>query len=256
VNVVFLVILFSVLIFPCFSTPIYKQGDTPKVLVIIISSDNLPHYQKEEEIWRMYMHKQKENVECYFIKSDPRLRGKVKIVDDVIYSKQTEGMIPGILRKTLFSFEALLPRIKSEFDFVFRTNLSSFIIFPHLLEYLKTIPQKNVFKGPIYRDESGKTNRFWVGGFGMLFSSDVVEQVTKKSKEILEQKATHNDDVVLSEYLIDKMNIQPQTFPFAEVRNLNDYEAKKEQIDEEIFLIRQKILKANVKMTKFTFFKI
>lgn len=80
------------------------------------------------------MHKQKENVECYFIKSNPYLKSKNVIIDDVIFSKQKEDMIPGILRKTLLSFEALLPRIKKEFDFVLRTNLSSFLIFPHLIE--------------------------------------------------------------------------------------------------------------------------
>ena len=39
-----------------------------KVLVLIITSDNLPVYPKLQKVWKSYMHSDPEHIEAYFIR--------------------------------------------------------------------------------------------------------------------------------------------------------------------------------------------
>lgn len=48
-------------------------------------------------------------------------------------------MIPGILNKTVKGLEFLQPCF-SDFDYILRTNLSSFYVFPKLLNFLHQAP--------------------------------------------------------------------------------------------------------------------
>ena len=118
-----------------------------KILVLIICSDNLPVYPELQKIWRSYMHYDRNHVEAYFIKADPKLDVEYKIDNDVIWSKTDECLIPCITNKTLLSLEAMSSRF-SDFDYVLRTNLSSFYVFPRLLNFLRTV-LRLIFIAPI-----------------------------------------------------------------------------------------------------------
>ncbi len=75
-----------------------------------------------------------------------------------------------IIYKTMAAFEYFLPRIQREFDFVIRSNLSSFYVFPRLLSYLETLPRSKCYSGgfttPGIQIASGS---------GMILSPDVIE---------------------------------------------------------------------------------
>ncbi len=114
-----------------------------KILVLIIASDNLPVYVEEQKIWRAYMHLNPKHVEAYFIKADPTLSTPFAIKEDIIWARGAENVRPGVLNKTLLAFEALLPRLH-EFDYVIRTNLSSFYVFPRLFTFLETLPKEQL----------------------------------------------------------------------------------------------------------------
>ena len=108
-----------------------------KVLVLIIANDT-PLYNELQKLWKSYMHLDRKHIEAYFIKADDRIEEPYEIRDDVLWIKTKDSLIPGVLNKTVLSFEAMLPRIKNEFDYIVRTNLSSFYIFPRLLNFLET----------------------------------------------------------------------------------------------------------------------
>ncbi|MCX6988703.1 MAG: hypothetical protein NTZ52_04285 [Chlamydiae bacterium] len=143
----FFLLVYPLLYCPGFSKPpssLDLNHRNPKVLVLIIASDNFPGvdlvfpYPELKKIWRSYMHTNP-NIEAYFIQGDPNLSSPYEIQGDVIWSKTEENLRPGILNKTLLSIECMLPRI-NEFDYVLRTNLSSFYVFPRLLHFLQTLP--------------------------------------------------------------------------------------------------------------------
>jgi hypothetical protein len=74
--------------------------------------------------------------------------------------------------KTIIAFKHVLKNY--EFDYLFRTNTSSYLDVPSLLKFLEKEPNKNLYAGVI-----GKvfgTSRF-ASGAGILLSRDVIERI-------------------------------------------------------------------------------
>ena len=88
------------------SQPLKKFKKDIKILVLIIASDEYPVYVELQKIWRSYMHYNPKQVEAYFMKADPDLGTMSIIQDDVIWSKTSETLAPGIINKTILSIEA------------------------------------------------------------------------------------------------------------------------------------------------------
>ena len=147
-----------------------------------------------KKMWRLYMHADPEHIEAYFIKGNPYLASEYEFDGDVIWSRSHENLIPGILNKTIMSMEALLPRIKTEFNYVLRTNLSSFYVFPRLLNFLKNCPRRNFYCGSDTGDPA-------IGsGCGFLLSPDLVELLINNKKYLLDNISSY-DDVILGTFL-------------------------------------------------------
>ncbi len=177
-----------------FAETAFRSGisPTPKILVLIIACDSPEVFFENQKTWRSYMHLDREHVEVYFIKADPKLDTTSSIVDDVIWSKTEENYIPGILNKTILSMEAILPRL-DEFDYVLRTNLSSFYYFPKLLEFLKTAPQTNFYCGVDYYG-------WFASGAGFILSPDLVKLLVENKSHFLDNMASF-DDVLIGHFL-------------------------------------------------------
>ena len=79
-----------------------------------------------QQIWRKYMNNHS-NIKSYFIKNKIDINEDIIVnqEENTIYVKNNENLIPGILQKTIKSFEYCLQNF--EFDYIYRTNLSSFI---------------------------------------------------------------------------------------------------------------------------------
>ncbi|MCH9613996.1 MAG: hypothetical protein SP1CHLAM54_10050 [Chlamydiia bacterium] len=166
----------------------------PKILVMIIDSDTPAVYPKLRNVWRQYMHLFPDNVEAYFLKADPNLEVPTKIVDDVIWCKTEEGLKPGIIMKTLMAMEHMLPRI-DEFDYLYRTNLSSFIDFPKMLEFAKTLPKEKC-----YCAKGIKPKAPFGSGAGLFFSPDLVRMFVAEHAEVLDNIGAELDDVMFGEF--------------------------------------------------------
>jgi hypothetical protein len=171
----------------------YPKKDL-KVLVLIIASDQYPLYTELQEHWRSYMHYDPEHVEAYFIKGDVNLDCPYKIENDIIWSRTDEGWPPqsaGIINKTIYSLEAMQPRLH-EFDYVLRTNLSSFYNFPNLLKALENLPRKNCLFASTFAEG-------YISGSGFIMSTDVVQKLIKGKKKFIDRKEF--DDVLIGQYL-------------------------------------------------------
>lgn len=164
-----------------------------KVLVLIIASDQLPVYQAEQQIWRSYMHYNPEQIEAYFIKADPALPTLYAVDGDIIWSRTSETVIPGIVNKTIVSLGALADRLP-EFDYVLRTNLSSFYIFPRLLQFLQNMPKIGFYSG-VCDDE------LFGSGAGFLMSRDVAQLLVENTEFLLRHNLDVVDDVLIGIFL-------------------------------------------------------
>ncbi len=170
-----------------------------KILVLIISSDDHPVYSELQKIWRSYMHNDPEHVEAYFIRGNPDLPTLYHIDGDTIWSQTKENLAPGVLNKTLLSLEAFIPKIDT-YNYILRTNLSSFYVFPRLLKFLKTLPKTRCYCASAFSDE------LLGHGSGFLISPDVAK-IMVNNKKILFNDASHADDVLIGRFIKQNQKI-------------------------------------------------
>jgi hypothetical protein len=173
------------------------QNPLPKVLVLIIANDDKDYYLEEQTIWRSYMHLDREHVEAYFIKGNSDVEQPYLIFEDEIWSKTSENYVPGILNKTILSMEAMLPRLH-EFDYVLRTNLSSFYYFPKLLDFLKNLPSTRAYSAVI-----GNWHGQFGSGAGFILSTDLVKMLINHKTELLDN-TRFPDDVVIGHFFLQR----------------------------------------------------
>jgi hypothetical protein len=103
--------------------------------------------------------------------------------------------------------EKLLPRIKSEFDYVLRTNLSSFYVFPYLLAILENCPRKNFYFASEMGSLAGQSG-IWGNyqsygrlgsGCGFILSPDLVELLVTNKDHLINHSP--EDDVIIGRLL-------------------------------------------------------
>lgn len=167
-----------------------------KILVLIIACDdeqdqpdavffgqkkNNNAYAKFQNVWRAYMHLDPEHIEAYFLKANPNLATDCEIHGDVIWTKTDENFIPGLTNKTLAALQLLQPRF-AEFDYVLRTNLSSFYYFPRLLNYARTLPIEKCYCGIALNTCWHCQN--YVSGAGILLSMDLANALVSWKDEM------------------------------------------------------------------------
>jgi hypothetical protein len=109
-----------------------------KVLMLVLASDTDERYSKLQTYWRRYMNSSPE-IDCYFYKGDPTLQedAVLDISSNTLWLKINESW-DTILQKTKMAFKFFS---SAPYDFIFRTNLSSFIYFDRYLEYCKGLPR-------------------------------------------------------------------------------------------------------------------
>jgi hypothetical protein len=165
-----------------------------RLLVLVLASDGLPVYIAEQDLWRSYMHYNPDQVTSFFIKGNPNLPSRYSCDRDIIWSKTSEGHTPhsaGIINKTVISLEALEQQLDN-FDYIVRTNMSSFFIFPRMLEYLDTLPRENVYCGILGEN--------YVSGAGIIISTDIAKLILRYKNELL-NNTTFIDDVLIGKFM-------------------------------------------------------
>lgn len=209
-----------------------------KILVLIICSDQLPVYTELQKIWRSYMHYDPKHVECYFIRSDPHLPKLFEIKGDTITSQAgPEGWTPdsaSILNKTILSIEAMLPRMH-EFDYIVRTNLSSFYIFPRLLKYLETAPRIGFYSGSNIGVESETPI---ASGCGFVMSPDVASLLVINKPKIF-NRSKLPDDMEIGKFFY-KRNVKLTPYYRVDIASLGAWERVKNVIPNNVFHFRLK----------------
>jgi len=196
-----------------------------KTLVLIIASDDKPFYCELQKVWRAYMHSDQQHFKCYFVKAGNDLDAPIRITEDTIWTNTKEQYkLPGLLDKTIVAIETLLK--EDQFDFVFRANISSFLVFPRLLNFLNQLPKENCYAGLHHGLGSEGITNGWICGAGIIMSKDVAKVVVENKKDILVPKHGNNfemDDVAIAQ-LCQSLNIKPISGPAREIYSLAHWE--------------------------------
>lgn len=171
-------------------------------IIILIISSEATHYNQMKQIWKKYMNIHK-NITCYFIEFNEKIVNDVEMddINNTIYIKGTETYIPGILDKTIKSIYFILSSKTIKFDYIVRTNLSTFIVLDKLYNYLLNnkfdyagpkigLPIKTRFKK--YLNLINFDNKFYASGTCIIMSNECI-------RYLLEQELNYN--------LIDDLSI-------------------------------------------------
>lgn len=161
------------------------------ILIILILANDTDMYLKMQEKWKYYMNKHS-FIKSYFIKYKDDLQENIIQTEDTIYIKGTETLIPGCLDKTIKSIEYLLN--KFDFDFIFRTNMSSVID----LNKLYNLIDNNIECGGIIGNCNGQQ---FISGAGILMNKKIC-QLLINNKNYLNYNII--DDVAIGKFFTDK----------------------------------------------------
>ena len=110
-----------------------------KFLVLILTSDS-EIYRVYQQLWSKYMNLNPD-IHCYFYKADPTLDVPIRKIGNNILVRMEENW-DTIYPKTLEVFKYLHDTFDN-YDYILRTNMSSFFRFDKYLEACKTFPTKN-----------------------------------------------------------------------------------------------------------------
>ena len=119
----------------------YKEKNKHYKLIILIIASHNDHYDVFTKCWEEYMNKYTD-VKSFFLYSDETIDSDILISKNAITYKYKEDYIPGILYKTIAGF--FFCNKKMSYDYIVRSNLSSFIHIPRLLDYMEDKEKNNI----------------------------------------------------------------------------------------------------------------
>lgn len=115
-----------------------------KVIILILSSSG-EIYSQLKFLQRLYLSKFQEQINYYFIEFNNNQIEDLIEKDHILSFKGDESITPGMIIKTSLAINYLN---KYSYDFIFRTNLSTFINIYNLLNFINVInPNENICSG-------------------------------------------------------------------------------------------------------------
>ena len=162
----------------------YKEQQQYKIIILIIAShgDGQEYYDLFKKCWEEYMNRFPE-VKCFFLYSDETIESDILINKNSITHKSKECLTPGILHKT--NAGKYFCHKKFKYDYLLRTNLSSFVHIPNLLNYLET----------------KERNKLWITNLeimGLISDTNMIAY-----EEILAKLKSQNENNIIPDYTID-----------------------------------------------------
>jgi len=162
-----------------------------KLCILVIASDSYGIYLGCQQAWRERMSNYKPPegtlLDYYFLKCNPELSDDYIIEENTntIWIKYIESIIPGVYYKTIKAFEL----IADKYDYILRTNVTSFFLFDRLFTFLNKCQKTNIYAGMAH---GGGT---FVSGAGYIISNDVLNGILK-NKDAVDWKNINDDPCV------------------------------------------------------------
>ncbi len=160
----------------------------PKLLNLILYSENSPQYIEMYKILSSYL--KLNNIDHYFYAYKSDLESDYEIIDDIIYIKgEKETIVPGCLDKTIKVFNICK---NFDYQYIVRSNISTVIDFKKFSELLGKIKTDFDYGGA---GEGYHENIHFASGCCLILSKKAVNFLLS-NKETLEYTLT--DDVAIA----------------------------------------------------------
>lgn len=174
-----------------------------KAILLILASDNLPVYQEFRKIYQEYLYSNP-NIKVFFVYGNQHTFEPQEY--DLIYDDVEENYYPGMITKTIKAMEFIDKNY--EYEFLVRTNLSTFWDFDRLLSRLDKQPKQKCVTGTLRQCKyKGKQSPLYVAGVNLVLSNDMVKEIIKHKEEMCNWDLP--EDWALSQIFIN-MSITPR----------------------------------------------
>lgn len=187
-----------------------------KVIILVIASRGEIYDKIIKYYWIKFIkfiNYLKNNLKIFLVFGDDVNTDDFSEIDyNIIKSNTNENYIPGILEKTIFGFKYIDKNF--DYDYIFRTNLSSFIYHKNFQEFIKRLPSEKCYSGcKMILSKNDKYYKFiedkdkdivYVSGAGTILSEDLVKILVNESSK-LNYKVI--DDVAIGILLGDKVKV-------------------------------------------------
>ncbi len=142
--------------------------------MLILASDGNPEYIKFQEFWRTYT-KSHPSIDCLFYKGNPSMEKDAELVNDTVYVK-IEDTLDNVYDKLMMTLRFLEPSLRN-YNFMYRTNLSSFVDFHKFVHFCSLLPSSNVCAAVIGEHEG----IVFPSGAGFTMSIDLVKRLLQEN---------------------------------------------------------------------------
>jgi len=175
-----------------------------KLLFLIIASRN-ELYDKIKEYWQKIIDKKHDNIDFYFLYNDPSIEKEYIISGNDIFFKEKETYIPGIFNKTIRAFNVCN---YTKYDYIIRTNMSTFFYIPGLLSFLQHAEPSKIY-APLVKYSERYKYTFPVGFCIIMHKSNVDKLMANLStiKMKYDNKFVNFPDDVLFGIIFKELNI-------------------------------------------------
>jgi beta-1,4-mannosyl-glycoprotein beta-1,4-N-acetylglucosaminyltransferase len=248
-----------------------KEERTKYSLIILVIAHYGETYDLFSECWREYMN-DFPGVKAYFLYADPTIEPDIMVKENSIICKTNGHYDSRIFQKTISAMT--LCQKYFEYNYILRTNLSSFVHIPRLMEFLAQQPTENYIGAhyhqlPPHISQRCKQNQvnayfgktlnerfIYLHGAAFILSNDIVVKLlleVKTNYKKIESIISLPDDLVISmtlyNFLTFDENIDNETYYHPrEFRNLIEYKLDCSRLidtkyysDTSIFHIRNKV---------------
>jgi|688.fasta_scaffold109539_3 hypothetical protein len=172
-----------------------------KFIFVILSSSYLEKtnayynssnkYQILKDYNKIYFDMFKNDIKFFFIEYNKDISEDVLEVGDFIYVKGLEDpMVPNMLIKNVKAINYI--NSKYNYDYIIRSNLSTFWNIPVLFSLYNNIPRNNLFGGHYIFNS-------FITGTGIIISKNIVPILLK-----IDPMSGDNDDVAISHFMKSK----------------------------------------------------
>jgi hypothetical protein len=151
-----------------------------KIIFLIVSSDNEPVYAQMKELSPKYYNLYSNKIKYFFIENRQMVDNEFIEENNFLYINGTE-CIQGMYQKTVKAIEYI--NKKYSYDYVIRTNLSTFWHMENLFSFLDLKPKENFAAGYSYQG--------FISGTGIIMSHDVGNKIVSNlnNSHVLEDVA-------------------------------------------------------------------
>ena len=159
-----------------------------KLIILIISSDNIGIYSKMKRLSQIYLNNYTDKIKFFYLEYKGFQEPEIIENGNYLYFHGNESFIPGIYQKSIKAIQYI--NKKYEYEFILRTNLSSFLNLNNILTYLDTIDKEKYAGGYSFQG--------FISGTGIFMSRDVGNILVNN------QRNTYiGDDVLISNVISD-----------------------------------------------------